>query len=75
MLFSSAILRQTNIWASLFSVSYCEKEVTFMCDKALAYSLTSEAYKMQNLTDIRRRRLNHVAKAGLPTGGIYKSTE
>lgn len=46
-----------------------------MCDEALAYSLTSEAYKMQNLTDLRCRRLNHVAKAGLPTGGIYKPTE
>lgn len=70
MFFLSVVLRQINIGASLFSVSYSEKAVRLTCDKALAYSLTSEAYKIQNLTNVMCRRLNPIAKAGLPRGAF-----
>lgn len=68
MLFPFVVLRQTNIRVNLFSVNYCEKAVPRTCDKALAYFLMSEAYKMQNLTELERRRLSHAAKAKLSSG-------
>lgn len=68
MLFPSVVVRQTNVRVNLFSVNYCEKAVPRTCDKALAYFLTSDAYKMQNLTELERRRLSHAAKAKLSSG-------
>lgn len=41
-----------------------------MCDKALAYSLVPEAYKIHNLTEVDHRRLIYVAKSRLPTGAF-----
>lgn len=66
MLFPSVVLWQTNICVNLFSVNCCEKAIVLTCDKTLTYSLTSQAYKIQNLTELKCRKLSHAAKAGLP---------